>query len=273
MRKVLAICGDSGSGKSTMATVLSSYLNNSTIVECDRYHKWERYDTHWKEFTHLNPYANHISLMTKDLKSLKQGNDIFRRDYDHTTGKFTEDRKIESSENIILCGLHTFYCDTELYNLKIYMDTEEDLKIQWKIARDTSKRGYSMKRIKQQIATRKYDYQKFLHPFAEDADIIVNFCTEETTSYLDSVKGIGRSLKIFIRKPFDISTVIEKFKEMGVDIEVENLTSIHSYRIPGAPKSSREDYLQITIKNYKPINTNYYYDYIMVCVLQFLKEN
>jgi len=273
MRKVLAICGDSGSGKSTMATVLSSYLNNSTIVECDRYHKWERYDTHWKEFTHLNPYANHISLMTKDLKSLKQGNDIFRRDYDHTTGKFTEDKKIESSENIILCGLHTFSCDKELYNLKIYMDTEEDLKIQWKISRDTTKRGYSMKRIKQQIANRKHDYQKFLYPLAEDADIIVNFCNEENTSYLDSAKGVGRSLNIFIRKPFDIRRVMEKFKEMGVAIEVQNLTSVNSYRLPDDPKSSREDYLQITIKNYKPINTNYYYDYIMVCVLQFLEEN
>ena len=151
------------------------------------------------------------------------------------------------------------------------MDTEEDLKIQWKIARDTSNRGYSMKRIKQQIANRKHDYQKFLHPFAEDAHIIVNFCTEENTSYLDSVKGVGRLLNIFIRKPFDIRRVIEKFKEMGVVIEVQNLTSVNSYRLPGTPKSIREDYLQITIKNYKSTNPNYYYDCIMVCVLQFLE--
>jgi len=39
-----AICGDSGSGKSTLSNILQEYFSNSFVLECDRYHKWERND-------------------------------------------------------------------------------------------------------------------------------------------------------------------------------------------------------------------------------------
>ena len=150
-RHMLAVCGDSGSGKSTLSKVISAYLVNSTVVECDRYHKWERGDSSWKTFTHLNPEANHLSLMNGDALI---------------------DQLINPSKNIVMCGLHTFYDVEDLYNLKIFMETDKELKTQWKIARDSNKRGYSTSEVKEQIRIRQTDYNKFLKPKAKDAALI-----------------------------------------------------------------------------------------------------
>tara|TARA_R110000796_G_scaffold252331_1_gene386115 strand:- start:268 stop:1083 length:816 start_codon:yes stop_codon:yes gene_type:complete len=254
---VFAICGDSGSGKTTMASVLASYLKDSTVVECDRYHKWERGDAHWDTYTHLNLEANHIDQMIEDVNNLKLGLDIYRKDYDHATGKFTEDKKIKASENIVVCGLHTFYCDKEVFDLKIFMDTDEELKTQWKIFRDTSKRGYSPKKVKEQIVRRKTDYSKYLQPLIKDADLVVNFCNEKNTSHVDSVKGIGRKLKLYIKEPYDSEAIVHDFSKRGVTVFLS--------------ESSREGYLQLELTHYKQIDKNYYYDYIMICILDMVK--
>jgi len=61
MCNVFAICGDSGSGKTTLGNLLKKYFSNSILLECDRYHKWERNNENWENYTHLNPNANFIS--------------------------------------------------------------------------------------------------------------------------------------------------------------------------------------------------------------------
>ena len=52
---VFAIAGDSGSGKSTLGDLLKGTFSDSFILECDRYHRWERGHKNWDEVTHLNP--------------------------------------------------------------------------------------------------------------------------------------------------------------------------------------------------------------------------
>ena len=112
---VFAICGDSGSGKSTLGGLLKKLFNNSFMLECDRYHKWERHDKNWDTTTHLSPKANYITKMSEDIFNLRIGNDIHQVDYDHSTGKFTEKQHISSSDNLIVCGLHSLYTDS-VYN-------------------------------------------------------------------------------------------------------------------------------------------------------------
>ena len=74
---VVAICGDAGSGKSTLADMLKKRFSNSSTLECDRYHKWERNDENWNKFTHLNPDANYIARMNSDIFDLKIGKSVY----------------------------------------------------------------------------------------------------------------------------------------------------------------------------------------------------
>lgn len=65
----IGIAGDSATGKSTFANLIKDniFKDNSIIIEGDNYHKWERNDKHWKQYTHLNPKANFLNVQVKDL--------------------------------------------------------------------------------------------------------------------------------------------------------------------------------------------------------------
>ena len=173
----IAICGNSSTGKTTLSNKIKDILKNSFILECDRYHKWERNDKSWGENTHLNPNANFLTKMKEDVFNLKIGKNIYQVDYDHKNGKFTDKMLIESKENIIICGLHTLYNNTNLHNLKIFLDIDENLRIPWKIKRDKKKRGYSYTKILKQIDDRKDDYIKYILPQKKISDIIINLYT------------------------------------------------------------------------------------------------
>jgi uridine kinase len=149
-------------------------------LETDRYHKWERNNPNYNEFTHLNPYANYLEKMNNDIYNLKIGHEIYTVDYDHSCGKFTKEEKISSSKNIILCGLHTLYNKkmNELLDLKIFMDTDRELIKKWKIKRDVEERGNSLETIVKQIEKREKDFDKYIFIQKKNADIIIKFYEE-----------------------------------------------------------------------------------------------
>ena len=181
----IAICGDSASGKTVMANLLAVLLRDSVVLECDRYHLWERNNPIWqKEFTHLNPAANNIHLMNLDVYELKKGTTIYRPNYDHRTGTFTDPVAINPADHIIVSGLHTFMCPESMYDLKIFMDPSDELKIQWKINRDISNRGYTYEQVKEQIERRKSDYETFVLPLRSRADIVVNNFDDPSFNYV-----------------------------------------------------------------------------------------
>lgn len=207
-----AICGDSGSGKTTLGERLKKYFSKSFMLECDRYHKWERGDKNWNTFTHLNPEANYLTKMNDDIFDLKVGNDIYQVDYDHSTGKFTQKEKIESPDNLIVCGLHSLYNSNDnLYNLKIFMDTEFNLRKKWKIARDTKKRGYTMERITKQINDRQPDYEKYIETQKDKSDVIIHFYEDED----DNLK-----LKLMVSNKLPIENIVKKLFNEGVDFQL-----------------------------------------------------
>lgn len=178
---IIGIAGDSGSGKSTFAKLLRPLFDNNKLLEIegDMYHKWERGNVNWSQYTHLNPYANNLSKMHDDLFTLKLGDSVHQVEYDHKTGKFTYPKQIESKENIILCGLHSFYNKRtkNLVDLKVFIDTEERLRVYWKIKRDQKERKYTIDQVIDAINDRKKD-QHFINSQKESADIIINYYTD-----------------------------------------------------------------------------------------------
>jgi uridine kinase len=175
----MAICGDSGAGKSYLSQLVKEVLpfDNTLVLETDRYHKWERGAKEYEETTHLHPEANHLEKMSEDAYKLSIGEDIYQVDYDHCSGKFTEPQEIKANPFVVFCGLHTLYKESmrDICNLKIYIDTDEELKHHWKIQRDSSKRGYTLEKIMKTIEKRETDYQTFVKPQKEFADVLFRF--------------------------------------------------------------------------------------------------
>lgn len=249
---IFGICGDSGSGKSTLANMLKKFFSNSFALECDRYHKWERGNEKWKEYTHLNPDANYITKMNEDIFNLKLGNSIYQVDYDHKTGTFTESELIEPSENTIVCGLHSLYStDDHLYDLKIFIDTDEKLKTQWKIQRDVHERGHTLENVLNQINKRKGDYEKYIHPQRDNSDLVVRF-------FLDQKDEV--QLQLLIHSKHNINSILQTLYECELKFVVESQT----------------DFTSITFLEYKDTSLwkdptipiyHSYYDYIIYFIL------
>lgn len=194
----IAICGDSASGKTIFAEALAQALGDTLILECDRYHKLERDHILWKIRTHLNPELNKISLMNQHVQDLKSGKSIFARDYDHSTGTFTATHEIHPLKHLVVVGLHTFMAPEGTYDLKIFLDTDTDLKVEWKINRDIAKRGYTIEQLSDQIERRSVDYVRFIKPLKEKADIVVRYSHGEElkVEFSGRTSGEGREALI-----------------------------------------------------------------------------
>jgi len=256
---VFAICGDSGSGKTTLSNILKTYFSNSFTLECDRYHKWERNDENWKNYTHLNPEANYIAKMNKDIFDLKIGKSVFHVNYDHKTGKFTEQQKIEKTDNVIVCGLHSLYSNNEIYNFKIFIDTDVLLKTRWKAQRDVTERGYSYEDVLTQIKKREQDYYNFIYPQRKESDIVINFFTDDR-DVINLENNINLKLKLLIKKKFNLINILSNFTKYNIPFTTDfNSDNDFNYII-------FDKFVDTELISNLPHKTNSFYDYIVYTI-------
>ena len=175
---LIGIGGDSGSGKSTLLSSLKDILGFRLLaIEGDGEHKWERTDSNWDKYTHLDPKANYVHKQADAILQLKQNQSIHRSEYDHNLGKFTKPELVIPKEFIVIAGLHPFYIPKLRKNIdfKIFLDTEETLRRHWKILRDVLKRQYTKEKIEEQLERRLADSKKYIDPQKKFADMIVKF--------------------------------------------------------------------------------------------------
>jgi uridine kinase/Gpi18-like mannosyltransferase len=211
----IGIGGDSGVGKTRLLDNLSLLLGNKLLkIEGDGEHKWERGDDNWKKFTHLDPKANHIHKQANAIHELKQNNSIFRNEYDHTTGKFSEPLTVEPREFIAISGLHPFYLPKLRKNidLKIYIDTNESLRRHWKIIRDTKKRGYSVQKVVEQIDARVNDTIKYIYPQKNFADLEINFFSINELILGDDSQHVVLGLKMTVDANLHLEEIFDKLE-------------------------------------------------------------
>ena len=143
---------------------------------------------------------------------MKHNQAIHRSEYDHSTGKFTKPQKVEPKEFIVIAGLHPFYLPKLRKNidLKIYIDTDENLRRHWKILRDTKKRGYSIEKILEQIESRMDDAKKYIYPQKHFSDIIVNFFPINSFELGSENVSIDMGLKLTFDANIHIENILEK---------------------------------------------------------------
>lgn len=213
---VIGIAGDSGSGKTTLARFFKSHLDNdrSVYIEADGLHKWERGDSNWKLYTHLNPKANELHKQLDIVEKLKMHQVAFGRDYKHSNGTFSKDYAIQPKEYIVLIGLHPWYLPKmrEVIDLKIFLDTDETLRRHWKILRDVTERGYSLEKVVEQIEKRVEDADLFVNPQRDKSDIVLTIKSKK----VDLIPGeLNCHLELFtlfaVSASFDLSQELNRF--------------------------------------------------------------
>lgn len=217
----IGIAGDSGAGKSKLLDKIEHLFGSGKdilFIEGDGDHRWARNDENWDYYTALNPQANYLYRQAEDIKRLKNGNHVFRAEYDHNTGTFTEQKKVNTKKYIVLCGLHSLYLPSlrEELDLKIYMDTDNVLRNYWKIRRDTVNRGYSKEKIVEQINNRIADAEKYIYPQKQYADVIITYFDKTLKDCFEENHKEELSVKFEISINMDIEGLIHSFEQYGV---------------------------------------------------------
>lgn len=222
---LIGISGDSGSGKSCMLELINSLLGRKEVLEIegDGDHKWERGEEMWNSYTHLDPRANFLYRQALDLQMLREGKNVYRVEYDHSTGKFSEKHRVVPRKYIVVCGLHSLYLPQmrRSLDLKIYMDTEETLRCYWKIQRDIGIRGYSPEKILQQIQKRQADSEKYIAPQKKYADLVIQYLD---TGLKDCwIQGYTPSISIrfTLSAAINLENLIQLLCEEGIEVQWE----------------------------------------------------
>ena len=153
---ILGIVGDSASGKTTLSAGVAQILGEDrcTVLCTDDYHRYDRRERAEKGLSAIDPRANYLDILEQALRHLREGDPILKPTYDHRDGTFGRPKYVKPKEFVIAEGLlgYTTRGMRDCYDVKIYLDPEEELRVKWKIHRDTTKRGYSMAEVMAQIA-------------------------------------------------------------------------------------------------------------------------
>jgi uridine kinase len=182
---MLGIGGDSGAGKHTLGEDMSRLMGGLfSSINGDDDHKWERGHAMWGRFTHLDPRGNLLGAQLESLAALRRGGAVRKRQYDHDKGKFTDPLLVRPTDFIAIIGLHPFYLASQrqLFHLRIFVDPEESLRREWKVARDVAKRGYSPEKVVAEMERRATDGAKYVRPQMKFADIVLRNAAPEKSA-------------------------------------------------------------------------------------------
>lgn len=177
---MIGIAGGTGSGKSTLtARIKEHFGENVTVLTHDNYYKAHD-DMTYEERTHLNydhPNAFDTDLMIRHVQDLRNGKDIICPVYDFSAhNRSKETITIRPNRVMIIEGILIFECKelTDLMDIKIYVDTDADVRILRRIMRDVEERGRSLTSVvNQYLNTVKPMHEQFVEPSKKYADIIV----------------------------------------------------------------------------------------------------
>jgi uridine kinase len=219
----LGIGGDSGAGKNTLADVLGGVVGepNLVVLHGDDYHRWEREDEAWEGLTHLDPRSNYFSEPNEHILNLKNGIPIKRRRYDHGSGKFTDPEHVEPNNIVLFEGLHPFVFKRmrNVFDIKVFVNTEESLRRLWKVRRDSVERGYKPEKVLSEIERRMEDSEKFVRPQAKFADWVIEY---EPKAEVDPLDKKGDPVELRVRhtvssEVVEIEDLTEELRRRGGD--------------------------------------------------------
>ena len=177
---IIGIAGGTGSGKSTMIERIEKQFSSQiTILSHDFYYKAHNqmtYDERCK-LNYDHPDAFDTDLMIEHIQKLKQWQSIARPVYDFTIHNRVEETvTVYPAKVIVVEGILIFENKEllDLFDIKVFIDTDADVRIIRRIMRDVQERGRTLQSVvNQYLTTVKLMHEQFVEPSKKNADIIV----------------------------------------------------------------------------------------------------
>jgi uridine kinase len=177
---VIGIAGGTGSGKTTlMKNIINRFGPVVSVISHDNYYK-RRDDLTYEQRCQINydePAAFDTELMVSHLQQLRQGNSVDCPVYDFTVHNRSEEVvQILPKQVIIVEGILIFADEDlrKLMDIRIFVDTDDDVRLCRRIKRDVNKRGRTLDSVlTQYLTTVKPMHEKYVQPSRRFADIVV----------------------------------------------------------------------------------------------------
>ena len=204
---VIGICGGSGSGKTTVAErLMEAFPNEAVLLSMDFYYR-RNDELSFEERCRINydhPDSIEIPLLIEHLMELKEGKSVTVPQYDFTVHNRSEEvLHLDPKPIIIVEGILLFTDNTlaNLMDIRVYVDTDSDVRFLRRAIRDIEERGRTLKSVMDQyLATVKPMHEKFVEPSKKKAQIIV-----------------PEGGKNQVAMEMLISTVEKRLKKMGIE--------------------------------------------------------
>lgn len=178
---VIGICGGTGSGKTTISRRIIDALPAGSVAVLEQ-------DHYYRDLPHLpleerarqnfdHPNSLDMPLLVEHVKSLRAGKGIARPAYDFTTHRrLPETVRIDPRAAVILEGILLFEnADLrELLDIRIFVDTDADIRFIRRLTRDIEERGRTLESVvKQYLSTVRPMHNEFVEPSKRYADVVI----------------------------------------------------------------------------------------------------
>ena len=178
---VIGVAGGTGSGKSTLVKRLQeAFVGDDVATICHDYYYKAHPELTYEERTKLNydhPQAFDTDMMVEHISALKNNVPIERPVYSFVEhNRLKETVLVKPSKVLIVDGILIFENRQlrELMDLKVFVDTDADIRLARRILRDVQNRGRSMESvITQYTNTVKPMHEEFVEPSKKYADVII----------------------------------------------------------------------------------------------------
>lgn len=177
---IIGIAGGTGSGKTTLAEKLARIFGNDVaIIKHDSYYKCQDglslADRAKQNYDHPNSFDT--ELMVEHIKKLKAGESIFCPVYDYSLHNRSDKTELIEPKRVIIAeGIMILESPVlrSLMDIRIFVDTDADVRIIRRIMRDVKERGRTLDSVVgQYLTTVKPMHEQFVEPSKKYADVIV----------------------------------------------------------------------------------------------------